>query len=107
MKMILKGDVHLNVFTKMIGRRESIQRGRFFHAEGYRLKARFYDYNSKFKTYSYIYNNGKIVEWYFDFKKISKRMSILIAKGWYLDSYVLTPDGKIILLDEDEFDGGI
>lgn len=97
-----KGDVHLNVFTKMIGRRERSER-KCFHAEGYSW-LEFYDYNSKFRLTAIYDNNGKIVEWYFDLsREIGKKDGYPYHEDWYLD-VVLTPDGKIILLDEDEFD---
>ena len=97
-----KGDVHLNVFTKMIGRRETSE-GKCFHAEGYSW-LEFYDYNSKFRLTAIYDNNGKIVEWYFDLsREIGKKDGYPYHEDWYLD-VVLTPDGKIILLDEDEFD---
>lgn len=97
-----KGDIHLNVFSKMTGKRVT-STGKCFHAEGYSW-LEFYDYNSKFRLTAIYDDKGKIVEWYFDLsREIGKKDGYPYHEDWYLD-VVLTPDGEIILLDEDEFD---
>ena len=62
----------------------------------------FYDYNYKVKLSSFYNNNNKIIEWYFDIaKEIGKEDGIPYEDDLYLD-VVVTPEGEIILLDEDE-----
>lgn len=96
------GDIHLNVFTKMTEKRVTAT-GKCFHAEGYSW-LEFYDYNSKFRLTAIYDDNDKIVEWYFDLSRdIGKMNGYPYHEDWYLD-VVLTPEGEIILLDEDEFD---
>ena len=47
---------------------------------------------------------NEIIEWYFDIARcIGKENGIPYEDDFYLD-VVLTPNGKIILLDEDEFE---
>lgn len=96
------GDVHLNVFTKMTEKRLT-SRGKCFHAQGYSW-LEFYDYNSKFRLTAIYDDKGKIVEWYFDLsREIGKMDGYPYHEDWYLD-VVLTPDGEVIVLDEDEYD---
>jgi len=96
------GDIHLNVFTKMTGERLT-STGKPFQAEGYSW-LEFYDYNSKFRLTAIYDDKGKIVEWYFDLsREIGKMNGYPYHEDWYLD-VVLTPEGDVILLDEDEFD---
>ena len=62
----------------------------------------FYDYNSKIKLTAIYDENNKIIEWYFDIaKKIGKENGVPYEDDLYLD-VVVTPEGKIKLLDEDE-----
>lgn len=62
----------------------------------------FYDYNSKVKLTAIYDEKNKIVEWYFDIaKQIGKENGIPFEDDLYLD-VVVTPEGKILLLDEDE-----
>ena len=62
----------------------------------------FYDYNSKVKLTAIYNENNKIVEWYFDIaREIGKENGVPFEDDLYLD-VVVTPEGKIILLDEDE-----
>ena len=62
----------------------------------------FYDYNSKIKLTAIYDENNKIVEWYFDIaKEIGKENNVPYEDDLYLD-VVVTPEGTIHLLDEDE-----
>lgn len=64
----------------------------------------FYDYNAKIKLTAIYNENNEIVEWYFDIaKKIGKENGIPYEDDLYLD-VVVTPEGKIILLDENELE---
>lgn len=67
----------------------------------YRL-LEFYDYSSIIKLTAFYDDNCEIIEWYFDIaKEIGKENGIPYHEDLYLD-IVVTPDGKIILLDEQE-----
>jgi len=62
----------------------------------------FYDYNSKVRLTAIYNENNEIIEWYFDIARcIGKEKGIPYEDDLYLD-VVLGPNGKIILLDEDE-----
>ncbi len=62
----------------------------------------FYDYSSKVKLTAIYDENNRIIEWYFDIaRKIGKDNELPYEDDLYLD-VVVTPNGKIILLDEDE-----
>jgi len=62
----------------------------------------FYNYNSKVKLSAFYDKNNEIIEWYFDIaKEIGKENGVPYEDDLYLD-VVVRPDGKIILLDEDE-----
>lgn len=62
----------------------------------------FYDYHSKVKLSAFYDKNGKIIEWYFDIaKELGKENGVPYEDDLYLD-IVVRPDGKIILLDEEE-----
>lgn len=62
----------------------------------------FYDYNSKVKLTAIYNEKNEIVEWYFDIaREIGKENNIAYEDDLYLD-VVVTPNGEIILLDEDE-----
>lgn len=62
----------------------------------------FYDYNSIVRLTAMYNDKNKIVEWYFDIaKEIGKENGIPYEDDLYLD-VVVNPNGKIILLDEDE-----
>lgn len=62
----------------------------------------FYDYSSKVKLSAFYDKNNEIIEWYFDIaKKIGKENGVPYEDDLYLD-IVVKPDGKIILLDEEE-----
>ena len=63
----------------------------------------FYDYSSRVKLTAIYDEYNKIVEWYFDIaREIGKENKIPYEDDMYLD-VVVTPEGDIILLDEDEF----
>ena len=62
----------------------------------------FYDYSSKIKLTAIYDENSEIVEWYFDIaREIGKDNEIPYEDDLYLD-VVVTPNGDIMLLDEDE-----
>lgn len=62
----------------------------------------FFDYNSNIKLTAFYDDNCEIIEWYFDIaKKIGKENEIPYHEDLYLD-VVVKPNGKIILLDEQE-----
>lgn len=86
----------------MTGKRLT-SKGKCFQAEGYSW-LEFYDYSSKFRLTAIYDNNGDMVEWYFDLsREIGKQNGYPYHEDWYLD-VVLTPDGEVIILDEDEYD---
>ncbi len=64
----------------------------------------FYDYSSKIKLTA-IYNaKNEIIEWYFDIaREIGKDDGIPYEDDLYLD-VVVTPNGEVLLLDEDELE---
>ena len=67
----------------------------------YRL-LEFYDYSHKVKLSAFYNNHNDIIEWYFDIAKVlGKENGIPYEDDLYLD-VVVTPEGKIILLDEEE-----
>ena len=62
----------------------------------------FYDYNKKYRLTAMYNENNEIIEWYFDIaRKIGKEKGMPYEDDLYLD-VVLTPEGDIKLLDEDE-----
>lgn len=62
----------------------------------------FYEYNSKVKLTAIYDENNEIIEWYFDIaREIGKEKDVPYEDDLYLD-VVVTPTGKIILLDEEE-----
>lgn len=67
----------------------------------------FYDYNSKVKLTAIYDENNEIIEWYFDIaREIGKYGNVPFEDDLYLD-VVVTSEGKIILLDEDELKGAL
>lgn len=75
--------------------------GRTIIDNNYRL-LEFFDYNSNIKLATFYDNNLEIIEWYFDIaKEIGKENGIPYHEDLFLD-VVVKPDGKILLLDEDE-----
>lgn len=62
----------------------------------------FYDYSSKVKLTAFYDENSEIIEWYFDIaREIGKDNETPYEDDLYLD-VVVTPNGEITLLDEDE-----
>ena len=62
----------------------------------------FYDYNAKIKLTAIYNEKNEIIEWYFDIaRSIGKENGDPYEDDLYLD-VVVTPHGKIMLLDEDE-----
>ena len=65
---------------------------------------KFFDYISKVQLTAVYNEKNEIIEWYFDIaRSIGKENDIPYEDDFYLD-VVLTPNGKVILLDEDEFE---
>lgn len=96
------GDIHLNNFVK-VNEKFLIPNGKCIRDNGYKW-LEFYDYDSKFKLTAIYDNNNKIIEWYFDLvRSIGRENGFPYTDDWYLD-VVLTMDGEILVLDEDEFD---
>ena len=63
----------------------------------------FYNYSSRVKLTAIYDENNEIVEWYFDVaREIGKENGVPFEDDMYLD-VVVTPEGDVILLDEDEF----
>lgn len=64
----------------------------------------FFDYNSKIRLIAMYNHNNDIIEWYFDIaRKIGKENTLPYEDDLYLD-IVVTPNGKIVLLDENELE---
>lgn len=62
----------------------------------------FYDYSSKVKLTAIYDENNEIIEWYFDIaREIGKDNGVPYEDDLYLD-VVVTPNGDIKLIDEDE-----
>lgn len=98
-----KGDIVLNIFKKMNNPYIISNTGIYIANNNYKW-LEFYDYNSKMRLTTMYNENNEILEWYFDIaRKIVKEKGIPYEDDLYLD-VVLTPDGKTILLDEDELE---
>ena len=97
-----KGDIYLNNYIK-VSEPYFLEKGLCIQDNNYKW-LKFYDYNSKIQLTAVYNPNIEIVEWYFDIaKSIGKENGIPYEDDLYLD-VVLTPKGKVILLDEDEFE---
>lgn len=97
---LFKGDVFLNNFIE-ISDPFILDKGLCIQDTGYKW-LEFYDYSSKVRLTAIYNNKNEIVEWYFDIaKEIGKEDGIPYEDDMYLD-VVLTPNGDILLLDEDE-----
>lgn len=99
-----KGDVFLDSFVK-VNRPKILPKGLTFLDTDYKW-LEFYNYSKRIKLTAVYDNNNEIVEWYFDIaREIAKENGIPYEDDMYLD-VVLTPEGEVILLDEDEFEDG-
>lgn len=79
----------------------STSKGKVIIDNDYKL-LEFYDYSSKIKLSAFYDKNNEIIECYFDIaKKIGKENGVPYEDDLYLD-IIVRPDGKIILLDEEE-----
>ncbi|MGN1330256.1 MAG: GNAT family N-acetyltransferase [Clostridia bacterium] len=97
-----KGYIHLNNFIKM-NEKFLLPKGLCIRDTGYKW-LEFYGENSNFKLTAIYDNLGRIVEWYFDLVRgIGRENGFPYDEDWYLD-VVVTPDGDILLLDEDEYE---
>jgi len=96
------GDIYLNII-KRVSTPFILENGICIQDNDYKC-LEFYDYNSKIRLSSVYNEKNEIIEWYFDIaRSIGKEKGIPYEDDFYLD-VVLTPEGKVILLDEDEFE---
>ncbi len=101
-----EGFIYLHNFLKISDPfilKEGPEKGVCIQDTGYKW-LEFFDCNSKIKLTSIYDENNKIIEWYFD---ISREISTKNGEPYHDDFYldvVFRPDGKIFLLDEDEFE---
>lgn len=94
------GDICYYYFED-VSNKITIPNGKCIMDNGYEW-LEFYDYNSKIKLTAIYDENSRIIEWYFDIaRRIGKENGVPYEDDLYLD-VVVTPTGKIILLDEDE-----
>lgn len=94
------GDIFLNDFKK-ISQPFILDSGLCIQDTNYKW-LEFYDYISKIRLTAVYDEKSEIVEWYFDMARIiGKEGGIPYEDDLYLD-VVLKPDGKTLLLDEDE-----
>lgn len=97
-----KGDIYLNNYIKIL-EPYFLEKGLCIQDTNYKW-LKFFDYDSKIQLTAVYNPNSEIVEWYFDIaRSIGKENGIPYEDDFYLD-VVLTPSGKVILLDEDEFE---
>jgi len=97
-----KGYIYLNNYIK-VSKPYFLDKGLCIQDTHYKW-LKFYDYDSKIQLTAVYNENSKIVEWYFDIaRSIGEENGIPYEDDFYLD-VVLTPNGKVILLDEDEFE---
>lgn len=97
-----KGDIYLN---KFISTKEKwiVEKNKCILDDNYKW-LQFYDYACKNCLTAMYDDKDEIVEWYFDIaKEIGKENGMPYEDDMYLD-LVLLPNGKIILLDEDELE---
>lgn len=81
----------------------STPKGKVIIDNNYKLLG-FYDYSSKVKLSAFYDKSDNIIEWYFDIaKEIGKENGVPYEDDLYLD-IVVNPNGKIILLDEEELE---
>lgn len=97
-----KGDIYLNKYIK-VSEPYFLDKGLCIQDNNYKW-LKFYDYSSKIELTAVYNEKNEIVEWYFDIaRSIGKENNIPYEDDFYLD-VVLTPKGKVILLDENEFE---
>lgn len=101
-----KGDLYLNNFIEISDPfvlQEGIEKGLCIQDSGYKW-LEFYDYNSKIRLTAIYDDKNELIESYFDIARgIGKENNIPYEDDFYLD-VVIRPDGKIFLLDENEFE---
>ena len=96
-----KGDIALIRFNKM-NKPYIIENINLCMANDNYKWLEFYDYSKKYRLTAMYNEKNEIVEWYFDIaRKIGKENGMPYEDDLYLD-VVVTPTGKIKLLDEDE-----
>ncbi len=94
------GDVYLNNF-KQIATPYMLENGVCLQDNNYKW-LEFYNYNAKILLTAIYNQKNEIIEWYFDIaRSIGKENNIPYEDDLYLD-IVVTSNGEIILLDEDE-----
>lgn len=94
------GDIYFYHFTEGV-KKFVIPNGRCILDENYKW-LEFYDYSSKIKLTAFYDDKNVISEWYFDIaREIGKENGLPYEDDMYLDVLV-THNGEIILLDEDE-----
>lgn len=97
-----KGDIYLNNYIK-VSEPYFLDKGLCIQDNNYKW-LKFFDYISKVQLTAVYNEKNEIIEWYFDIaRSIGKENDIPYEDDFYLD-VVLTPNGKVILLDEDEFE---
>lgn len=96
-----KGDIYLNYFKQVLNPDIILETGVCILDNEYKW-LEFYNYNSRTIMIAMYNEKNEIIEWYFDIaRKIGKENGVPYQDDLYLD-VVLRPDGKILLLDEDE-----
>lgn len=94
------GDIYFYHFTEGVNK-FVIPNGKCILDNNYKW-LEFYDYNSKAKLTAFYDGNNEIIEWYFDIaRKIGKENGLPYEDDMYLD-VIVTDNGEIFLLDEDE-----
>lgn len=94
------GDIYLNNFKK-VDTPYMLENGVCLQDSNYKW-LEFYNYNAKVLLTAIYNENNEIIEWYFDIaRSIGKENNIPYEDDLYLDILV-TSNGEIILLDEDE-----
>ena len=97
-----KGDIYLNNYIK-ISQPYFLDNGLCIQDNNYKW-LKFFDYSSKIQLTAVYNEKNEIIEWYFDIaRSIGKEDGIPYENDFYLD-VVLSSNGKVILLDEDEFE---
>ena len=96
------GDIVLIIFKKMNKPYIVDNINRCLADENYKW-LEFYDYSKKYKLIAMYNEKKEVIQWYIDIaRKIGKDNGIPYEDDLYLD-IVVTPNGEVVLLDEDEF----